>query len=90
MTAGETIATLSGVAVIIGQIGTTYVLITKARRDAINAQEDRADLKAHLKEQDTKLIALHESTNGLSKRAEDLAQLLGEAKGRADEKANPT
>lgn len=85
---------MAGAALVISQIGTTYILIRKSQRDARESREDRAEnaakLQAHLVAQDTKLVALHESTNGLSERAERLAGLLGEAKGKAAEKANPT
>jgi hypothetical protein len=93
-TPGEIIATLSGVAVVIAQVTTTFLLVTKARRDAQESREDRArnaaSLQEHLATQDIKLVALHESTNGLSRRAEELAEALGKAKGIAQEKANPT
>jgi hypothetical protein len=98
MTPGEVVTALSASVLAITQLGGLYVLISKSRRDAQEAREDRArrdtELKAHLHEQDEKLVELHASTNGLSKRAEDLAKMLGEAtglaKGKAEEKANPS
>jgi hypothetical protein len=90
ITPSEIIAILSGMAVVIAQIGTTYVLILKSQRDAQEARESRQQMQAHLTNQDSTLVALHASTNGLSKRAEELAGLLGEAKGKAQEKANPS
>jgi hypothetical protein len=89
-TPGEIAAILTGVAVVIAQVGTTFVLIMKAQQDAREARESRSQMQEHLNVQDGKLVALHESTNGLSKRAEELAGLLGEAKGKAQEKANPS
>jgi hypothetical protein len=66
MTAGETISLLTGTAVVIGQLGTTYVLIANARRAAIESKEDRAlralELQVHLEAQDSKLDAVHDLT----------------------------
>jgi hypothetical protein len=98
MTSGEVVTALSASVLAATQLGGLYVLISKSRRDAQEAREDRArrdgELKEHLRAQDDTLVKLHESTNGLSKRAEDLARLLGktegEAVGVAKEKANPT
>jgi hypothetical protein len=99
---GEIIAILTGVAVIIANVSTAYVIIAKSRRDAQESREDRARnaqvMQNHLEKQDVALVKLHESTNGLAAKAEKLAGLLGEAtgeakgilKGRADEKANPS
>jgi hypothetical protein len=91
----ELIVTATSASVLaVTQLGGLWLLISKSRRDAQEAREDRArrdmDLKAHLHEQDVALTKLHESTNGLSKRAEELALQLGKAVGKADEKANPT
>jgi hypothetical protein len=87
-------AIIIGLGVFVGQISTAYVLVSKSNRDARESREDRArnaqSLQAHLEKQDTTLVALHASTNGLSKRAEDLAKEVGKLQGRADEKANPT
>jgi hypothetical protein len=98
VTSGELVAALSASVLAITQLGGLWVLVSKSRRDAQEAREDRArrdgELKAHLQSQDETLAALHVSTNGLSKRAEDLAKMLGEAtgfeKGKAEERANPT
>jgi ribulose kinase len=94
MALSDPAAILTGVAVLIGNAATAYVVVTKSHREAQEAKEDRArrdaELKAHLHQQDEKLVALHASTNGLSKRAEDLALLLGKAVGKAEEKSNPT
>lgn len=90
MDAAGLTAILTGSAVVIAQIGTTYVLVAKSRADAAEAKRSREALSVHLSHQDEKLEKLHESTNGLSKRAEELAGLLGEAKGKAAEKANPS
>jgi hypothetical protein len=98
VTSGELTTALSASVLAITQLGGLWVLITKSRRDAQEAREDRArrdmELKIHLEAQDAAVLKLHESTNGLSKRAEDLAKMLGEAtgfeKGKAEERANPT
>lgn len=90
MDAAGLTAILTGSAVVIAQVGTTYVLVSKFRADAAEAQRSREALSAHLSNQDEKLKDLHASTNGLAARAEELAGLLGEAKGKAQEKANPS
>lgn len=98
MTSGEAISTASASVLAITQLGGLWLLWSKSRREAQEAKDDRArrdaELKAHLQAQDDTLIKLHESTNGLSKRAEDLAKALGEATGKAigkaEEKANPS
>jgi hypothetical protein len=101
-TPGEIIAILTGVAVIIANISTAYVIVAKSRRDAQESREDRARnaqiMQNHLEKQDVALVKLHESTNGLAAKAEKLAGLLGEATGeargiiagKAAEKANPS
>jgi septal ring factor EnvC (AmiA/AmiB activator) len=102
---GEIAGICASVAVIIGQIGTTYAQIAKANRDREEARESRAQIQKHLVHQDNTLAGqnvalktLSESTDGLAATAQNLAKQLGEAqgiaigeaKGRAAEKANPT
>lgn len=50
---------LAGSAVVIAQLGTTYVLIMKSRADVREARESRRQLQSHLTTQDTTLADSH-------------------------------
>ena len=93
MTVVEIVAVLSGAAVVIGQLASSFVLLSKARQDAADSRADRQHqaerVKQHLDAQDVKLVALHESTNGLSRRNEEIARQLGRLQGAQAQKDNP-
>jgi len=89
MTPAEWTAVLTGASVIISQLGTTWVTLTRARADALNARASREAIGAHLSKQDVKLDELHLSTNGKMDRLLKLTAESSEAKGRLDQRDNP-
>jgi len=65
-------------ALVISACGTFLTALTSAYGVMVSQRNSR------------KLTELHESTNGLASRNEAIAQKLGIAQGKAEEKRNPT